>query len=71
MISTYRSNESPVNNHNQTRISYSDLINTPNSNEIDFFNSCNSVEMSFDDNDHLVFNHSKYFNIMELHDLRT
>ena len=64
-------NESPTNDQNQSRNSLTNIIITPNSNTSDFYNSCNSIEVPFDnDNYHILIN-SKYFNIYEINTLKT
>ena len=59
-------NESPTNDQNQSRNSLTNIIITPNSNKSDFYNSCNSIEVPFDDDNHHILINSKYFNINEL-----
>ena len=64
-------NESPTNDENQSRNSLANIIIIPNSNKSDFYNSCNSIEVPFaDDNYHILIN-SKYFNINEMNALKT
>ena len=63
-------NKSPTNDQNQSRNSFTNII-TPNSNKSDFYNSCNSIEVPFDDDNHHILINSKYFNINEINTLKT
>ena len=63
-----QTNESPMKNQVNSR---SDLISTPDSNKNYFYNSCNSIEILFDNDDHHMFINLKYFNINELNALQT
>ena len=63
-------NESPTNDQNQSRNFLINIIITPNSNKIDFYNSCNSIEVPFDDDNHHILINSKYFNINESNTLK-
>ena len=56
-------NECPMNDQNQSRNSLTNTIITPNSNKSDFYNSCNSLEVPFDDDNHHILINSKYFSI--------
>ena len=56
-------NESPWNDQNQSRNSFTNIIITVNGNKSDLYNSCNSVEVPFDDDNHYIYINSKYFNI--------
>ena len=64
-------NESPTNDQNQSRNSLTNIIVTSNSNKSDFYNSYNSVEEPFDDDNHHILINSKYFNINEINTLKT
>ena len=64
-------NESPANDQNQSRNFLANIIIIPNSNKSDFYNSCNSIEVPFDDDNHHIFIDSKYFNINEINALKT
>ena len=64
-------NESPTNHQNQSRNFLANIIIIPNSNKSDFYNSCNSIEVPFDDDNHHIFIDSKYFNINEINALKT
>ena len=55
-------NESPMNDQNQSTNSLTNIIITPNNNKSDFYNSCNSIEVPFDDDNHHILINSKYFN---------
>ena len=63
-------NKSPTNDQNQSRNSFTNII-TPNSNKSDFYNSCNSIEVPFDDDNHHILINSKYLNIDEINTLKT
>ena len=63
-------NESPINYQNQWRSSLTNIIITPNSNKSDFYDSCNSIEVPFNDDNHHIFINSKYFNINEINSLK-
>ena len=65
-IPSFEVNESPTNDQNHSRNSLTNIIITPNSNKSDFYNSCNSIEVPFDDDNHHILINSKYFNINEL-----
>ena len=56
-------NECPMNDQNQSRNSLTNTIITPNSNKSDFYNSCNSLEVPFDDDNHHILINSKCFSI--------
>ena len=60
-------NESPTNDQNQSRNSLANIIIILNSNKSDFYNSCGSIEVPFDDDNHHILINSKYFNINEHH----
>ena len=45
------------------------IIIIPRSNKTNFYNNCNSIEMSFDENDHHTFVISKYYDINGLNAL--
>ena len=47
------------------------MIITSDSNKSDFYSICNSVEVPFDDDEHHIPIHSKYFNINEFNSLKT
>ena len=47
------------------------VIITSDSNKSDFYSICNSVEVPFDDDEHHIPIHSKYFNINEFNSLKT
>ena len=64
-------NESPTNYQNQSRNSVTNIVITPNSNKKYFYNSCNSIEVSFDDDNHRIIINKKYFNINEINALKT
>ena len=64
-------NKSPTNDQNQSRNSLANIIIIPNSNKSDFYNSCNSIEVPFDDDNHHFLINSKYFNINEINALKT
>ena len=64
-------NESSTNDQNQSRDSLANIIIIPNSNKSDFYNSCNSIEVPFDDDNHHILINSKYFNINEIKALKT
>lgn len=67
-----QTNESPMNNNNnQTRNLHSDSIITLNCNKNEFYNSCNSFEIPFDNGDQRLFNNSKYYTINEFSALQT
>ena len=52
---------------NQSRNSLTNMIITPNSNKSDFYNSCNSIEVPFDDdNHHILINPKNILIIMKL-----
>ena len=61
---------SPKNNKNLKNYSHMNIIITPRSTKTNFYNSCNSIEMPFDDNDHHTFSNSKYCDINELNALK-
>ena len=63
-------NESPTNDQNQSRNFLINIIITPNSNKIDFYNSCNSIEVPFNDDNHHILINSKYFNVNEINTLK-
>ena len=42
----------------------------PNSNNSDFYDSCNFIEVPFDDDNHHILVNSKYFNINEMNALK-
>ena len=42
------------------------IIITPRNNKTNFYNNCNSIEMSFDDSDHHIVINSKYYDINKL-----
>ena len=50
---------------NQSRNSLSNIIVTPNSNKSDFYNSCNSIEVPFDDDNHHIFINSNILILMK------
>ena len=64
-------NESSTNDQNQSRDSLANIIIIPNSNKSDFYNSCNSIEVPVDDDNHHILINSKYFNINEIKALKT
>ena len=64
-------NESQTNDQNQSRNSLTNIFITTNSNKCDFYNSCNSIKVPFDDNNHHILINSKYFNINEINALKT
>ena len=67
-------NESPTNDQNQSRNSPTNIIITPNSKKKkkeDFYNTCNSIEVPFDDDNHHILINSKYFDINESNTLKT
>ena len=47
---------------NQSKNSLAIIIIIPNSNKSAFYNSCNSIEVPFDDDNHHILINSKYFN---------
>ena len=51
-----------MNDQNQSTNSLTNIIITPNNNKSDFYNSCNSIEVPFDDDNHHILINSKYFN---------
>ena len=63
-------NKSSRNDQNQSRNSLTNIINTPTSNKSDFYNSCNSIEVPFDDDNHQILINSKYFTINEINTLK-
>ena len=60
-----------MNDQNQSRNSFTNIIITPNSNKSDFYKSCNPVEVTFDDDNHHILINSKYFNVNEINVLKT
>ena len=60
---------SPKNNNNLKTYSHMNIIITPRSTKTNFYNNCNLIEMPFDDNGHLTFINSKYYNTNELNAL--
>ena len=47
------------------------IVFTPNNNKSNFYNSWNSIEVPFDDDNHHVLLNSKYFNVNEINALKT
>ena len=70
-VSSSEVNESPTNDQNQSRNSLANIIIIPNSNKSDFYNSCNSIEVPFADDNRNILINSKYFNINEINALKT
>ena len=70
-ISPSEVNKFQTSNQNQSRNSLTNKTVTPDSNKSNFCNSCNSIELPFDDDVHHVFMDSKYFNTNEINALRT
>ena len=63
----------PKNDQNQLQNSFTifQYNSTLNSNKSDFYNSWNSIEVLFDDDNHHILINSKYFNINETNTLKT
>lgn len=59
-----------MNNHKSKNF-HNDLIITPKHNKNNFYTSCNSIEMSLDNDDRHRLIDSKYYKINELNSLQT
>ena len=70
-VSSSEVNESSMNDQNQSTNSLTNIIITHNSNKSDFHDSCNSIEVPFDDDNPHIPISSKYFNTNEINALKT
>ena len=69
-VPRFEVNESQLNDQNQSRNSLTNIIVTSNNNKKDFCNSCNPVEVPFDDDNHYILINFRYFNIGEINALK-
>ena len=70
-VPSFEVNESPTNDQNQSRNSLANIIIIPNCNKHDFHNSCNSIKVPFDNDNHHILIKSKCFNINEINTITT